>query len=445
MSTPLRQSLRSILLLAILIGLPACQGRPSPSSAQTDVIVPLRFPHASHTAVTCVRCHQPAATASQGTLRPGHSAHQNCNTSGCHANDFSGPPTPLCGLCHESLAEATSERTTLVPFPPQAGVRMQAVAFSHRRHLDADSMEQLLGFHISCSDCHASSGNASSGNTDPSDNSPRGSEVRRPTHQACARCHAAESALPDQPIMDRCPSCHQADLQRNRTRLLVTGDLHFSHTTHQSDRRGKRVGCATCHIATLQAEGNKEYSHTPKMQTCVSCHNDETRVPPDRRMSRCETCHYTRSTSVGALAPRSHMPATERPANHTQAFRRDHAKDARMPTAPCGRCHTVVSGNRRDTCDECHQVMRPRDHVVTWREYDHGIQAISQPDRCATCHQVDVCISCHQTPPRSHFPAISFRNGGHGTLAVFNMRACVTCHEVRRDCQGPGCHQGDGF
>ncbi len=434
------RTLLTTLTFTLLISFSACQSRPSTSTAQADVVLPLRFPHASHVEVACAHCHPPASAASANTLRPGQDAHQSCNTAPCHAKDFAGPPTQLCGLCHENLAQTNHERSTLVPFPPQTGTRTQAVAFSHQQHLNADRMEQLLGFHISCTDCHTPYRSTSDNHTFSKD-----SKLLRPSHKACARCHAAEAALPDHPTMERCQSCHQANLQRNRDRQLVTGDLHFSHALHQSDRRGKRMGCATCHIATLQARGNESDTHTPAMQACVSCHNDETRVAPDRRMSRCETCHYTRFAGVGALAPRSHMPATERPANHTQAFRRDHAKDARMSSAPCGRCHTMVSGNRRNTCDECHQVMRPQDHTVTWREYDHGTQATTQPDRCATCHQVDVCISCHQTSPRSHFPALSFRNGGHGTLAVFNMRACVTCHEVRRDCQGPGCHQGDGL
>jgi hypothetical protein len=170
------------------------------------------------------------------------------------------------------------------------------------------------------------------------------------------------------------------------------------------------------------------------MRVCVSCHDNPLRVDNNLRMRRCETCHITRSAGLGALAPRSHLPATERPADHTQAFRRDHAADAAADSEACGRCHTMLSGNRRDTCDECHQVMRPSDHVVTWREYDHGPEAATVPERCTTCHQADFCVACHQTTPRSHFPLMDFRQGGHGTQAALNMRACVTCHDQGRDC-----------
>ena len=270
-----------------------------------------------------------------------------------------------------------------------------------------------------------------------------GSELPRPSHEACARCHAAEAALPGSPTMRKCSGCHEPGQERRRRRSFISGDLHFRHSNHRSDRQGTRIGCATCHSTTAQNDDTPTAGSTQQMQVCVSCHNDDTRVPTSKRMSRCETCHVTRSGGIRALAPRSHMPATDRPANHTQAFRRDHATDADRPSANCARCHTMVSGNRRNTCDECHQVMEPRDHVVTWREYDHGPQAATQPDRCVTCHQVDFCGSCHQRPPRSHFPSLQFRQGGHGTLAVLNLRACITCHQSQNDCSGSGCHRGD--
>ncbi len=403
--------------------------------AQAEIVTPLRFPHQSHTAKPCEFCHTAQAPGQQRPPRPGENSHASCALKDCHAADFEGEATTLCGLCHESLQTEAGPRSSLVPYPPQAGPRVQAVAFSHARHLDASLMEERLGFHISCTDCHA---------LPSTQDSLEASELSRPSHAACARCHAPEAALPGSPIMTACDGCHQAGQERARARQFITGDLHFRHSSHRNDRRGKRIGCATCHESTATTDGGERQVRR-EMQVCVNCHNDEKRVPPTRRMSRCETCHATKSAGLSALAPRSHMPATERPANHTQAFRRDHAADADRPSAACARCHTMVSGNRRNTCDECHQVMEPRDHVVTWREYDHGPQAVTQPDRCTTCHQVDFCVACHSTPPRSHFPSLSFRGGGHGTLAVLNLRACVTCHQVARDCSGAGCHRGDAF
>ena len=145
--------------------------------------------------------------------------------------------------------------------------------------------------------------------------------------------------------------------------------------------------------------------------------------------------------TIGALAPRSHLPGTERPIDHTLAFRRDHRSEAQDATR-CAGCHQMMSGSPRAACDECHQVMRPQDHTVLWREYDHGGEAVVASDRCATCHVVDYCTACHRRPPRSHAPLGSFGTGDHGDLARQNPRSCLTCHEPATDCVGAGCHEG---
>jgi hypothetical protein len=100
-----------------------------------------------------------------------------------------------------------------------------------------------------------------------------------------------------------------------------------------------------------------------------------------------------------------------------------------------------MSGAKRDTCDDCHRIMRPADHQVTWREFDHGPAAAARTDGCATCHQGDFCVACHAfVRPRSHFPIGDFTNGGHGLFARTNLRACVACHQVDTFCSGSGCH-----
>ncbi len=439
--------LRSIglILSAVLFAL-GCRAQGRDEATHIDVVAPLRFPHEKHTARPCASCHTEAIPGETEAPRPGENSHESCMGAECHSEAFKGEPTTLCGLCHESLQTEDGPRASLVPYPPVAGPRSESVSFSHETHLDAPLMETRLGFHVSCTDCHELPSLDGSLTTGALENrSVAISELPRPTHEACARCHAAEAALPGAPVMTACDSCHDAGRTTSRERLFITGDLQFRHSAHRSDRRGKAIGCATCHnsIITTLSESSRGAGYD--MRVCVKCHNNDARVSPGKRMSRCETCHATKSAGIGALAPRSHMPPTERPANHTQAFQKDHAADADRPSASCGSCHTMLSGNRRNTCDECHQVMEPRDHVVTWREYDHGPQAATSPDRCATCHQVEFCVACHQSPPRSHFPSLEFRRGGHGTLAVLNMRACVTCHQRANDCSGSGCHREDGL
>jgi hypothetical protein len=243
--------------------------------------------------------------------------------------------------------------------------------------------------------------------------------------------------------MHDCAGCHDpAGRVERQRRRLIAGDLHFDHRNHQVDVRGQRVRCATCHAGTAASRAHADHP-PPAITTCVACHDDSARAPPAMRMRVCQTCHATRSDSFGQLVPRSHLPATERPVDHTLAFRRDHGEDAAREPRRCANCHTQMSGNPRAACDECHQVMRPGDHNVAFRNLDHGTSASTDPERCATCHVVDYCIACHAQRPRSHL--FGWREA-HGERARFNVRGCFVCHDptgrggARTVCQD--CHPG---
>jgi hypothetical protein len=216
-------------------------------------------------------------------------------------------------------------------------------------------------------------------------------------------------------------------------RRLIRGDLHFDHRAHLTDLRGQRIRCETCHESTRTATQRSDHA-PPAIAVCVSCHDDNRRAPDQRSMRHCEGCHAERSENLGTLAPRSHLPASERPANHTLAFRRDHAEIAAKDAARCARCHTQLSGSANAACDECHQTQRPRDHTVVFREVDHGSDAGADPDRCTTCHVADFCSACHSLPPRSHQPLSTFLQREHGVLARVEPRACITCHDPVDDC-----------
>jgi hypothetical protein len=425
------------MLLLMLFAQLSCRATRSSNSPDTPTIAEaLRFPHDKHSEQPCDNCHHVEHVLAGTTVRPGGNdvtSHESCAQSECHAAEFEAAKTrdkqsELCALCHEYIAPGES---SLVPYPTPSGKQVMAVRFSHKQHLDADAMEEQLGFHLSCIDCHGEAQNQLSSEL----------SMVRPRHAACGRCHAEEAAADHAPNLLQCSKCHSRESVR-RGRKLIRGDLHFSHSRHRVDRKGLHISCSTCHAPSITATAEDVGNHaSPLMRVCVDCHDDRERVPRLQRMRRCQTCHTTRAAGFDALAPRSHMPATERPIDHTQAFRRDHSADAKADAQSCARCHTMLSGNRHDTCDECHQVMRPRDHMITWREYDHGAESITEPDRCTTCHQVDFCVACHRSKPRSHFPTLSFRSG-HGTQAILNMRACLTCHKPERDCTGSGCHQG---
>lgn len=401
----------------------ACrQSGPAAPAAESEAG---RFPHARHDEIACVECHAAADVLAGRPARPGTADHAPCDRDKCHRADFLGAPTPLCSICHAEV-DPTGGGTTAASYPPERGRRALAAEFSHDQHLDFGAMERAVGFHVSCSDCHAA----------------RTARAELPRHSACARCHADEAAPEGAPPMSRCVGCHKSrDRQPSRRRALIAGDLRFRHTDHHTDRRGELIRCVECHVDT--AQDSETGAHPPPpIAACVKCHDDSDRVPPTKRMRVCETCHATRQQGLGSLAPRSHLPATERPIDHTLAFRRDHGEEAQRDAGRCARCHTVMSGASRDVCDECHRVMRPADHVVTWRELDHGPDAATEADRCARCHSADYCVACHRQVPRSHFPLSEFGAlGGHGIAARLNIRACITCHPQQTFCStGAGCH-----
>jgi hypothetical protein len=369
---------------------------------------PSRLSHAQHAQVACTECHQ------MGT-RPGSRDHAPCDT--CHRAAFLAAPSALCDVCH--LPISTSPLSApLKPYPIEDAWQAEPPRFSHRSHMDSGRMENRVGFHVACADCHV-----------------RDSKLARPDHQTCQRCHAREAN--GTPPMDDCGGCHDRVPQLRTRARLIKGDLHFDHDRHRVDRRGAGIRCEQCHAQTAQAGGYADHV-APRVESCVGCHDDSERTPVAMRMRVCQTCHSERSERLTAIAPRNHLPSTERPLDHTLAFRRDHADAAEHDAARCAACHTQMSGNARDACDECHQSMKPSDHRITWRELEHGQEAAADRDRCARCHVTEFCTACHSQRPASHGYSGTF-TADHGPLARINVRSCLTCH-VESYCET--CHRG---
>lgn len=411
--------------------------RPRPAAPPPEVVESGRFPHPAHADVPCTDCHDADAVLAGRAARPGVRDHAPCDRAQCHQAAFLASPGAFCRICHERVDATRAGASPLVPYPPARGQRALASAFSHARHMRFAELEAQVGFHVSCTDCHLLE---QPGAEQPGAAGAREGGITMPGHAACGRCHAPEAAPPGVPVMPMCQACHQdRPRQPRRRRRFIVGDLRFAHGNHRSDRRGEIILCDTCH--TRSAEATTVGDHPlPRTATCVQCHDDQDRTPAALRMRVCETCHATRSLTIGVLAPRSHLPDRERPQDHTLAFRRDHGTEARADAVRCARCHTFMSGSSRAVCDECHQVMRPSDHMITWRELDHGPAAATSADRCSTCHGVPFCIACHSRPPRSHYPLGEFRAGGHAVPASLGMRTCLTCHQPQVSCTGSGCH-----
>ena len=396
-----------VLVVAIVVC--GC-AQPHAVDAPVPPIEASRLSHAQHAQIACAACHTMGE-------RPGSREHAPCDT--CHRQAFVSPPGPLCEVCHVEVTTSPLD-APLKKYPVEDLWQTEPSLFSHRVHLDRGRIEQRVGFHVACADCHVQNG-----------------KLARPDHATCARCHAREVGLDGGPTMEACTGCHQRTAQLRTRARLIKGDLHFDHDHHRTDRRGTPIRCEACHERTAQAEGYADHV-APRVESCVGCHDDTDRTPAAMRMRVCETCHASRIEKVTSLAPRNHLPATEKPIDHTIAFRRDHAEAAERDAARCASCHAMMSGNPRDACDECHQSMKPADHRLTWRELDHGTEAAADRSRCARCHVIEFCTACHMQRPRSHGYIGTF-TADHGPLARINVRSCLTCHQ-EDFCTAAGCH-----
>lgn len=416
----------------LLLATPGCKRRVAFSAP--EVVETGRFPHQAHGTLACTGCHDLGAVLAGRSARPGAREHAPCDDAQCHRDAFLRAPGPLCEVCHASVDPATPGGAPLAPYPPVHGRRSLASAFSHASHLDFGRMERHVGFHVWCGDCHQPAQPET-----PAD--PRAGTMTLPGHDVCGRCHAPEAAPPDAPHMQQCRACHaERERQPLRQRRLITRDLRFAHGNHALDRRGGAIACTTCHAESPAATAIERHAG-PTTAACVACHDDRERTPARLRMQVCSTCHDVPRVLFDSLPPRSHLPARERPEDHTLAFRRDHTAEAEAAPDRCAVCHTFMSGGTRDACNECHQVMRPADHVLTWRELDHGSEAAVRSERCSTCHATPFCVSCHSVTPRSHLP-LSLWSREHGVAASLNPSACLTCHDMEMDCGR--CHLGGG-
>lgn len=375
---------------------PPRRAEPPPPAAD-----PTRLDHAKHAQVGCISCH------ARGP-RPGADDHKPCDDNACHKKEFSAQPGKVCLVCHTGVTNTGGLAAPLKEIKEDAWQSLPPV-FSHAKHLASDVMEKRVGFHVACNDCHL-----------------RNDSKVRPDHATCSRCHASEVNLANVPAMENCAGCHRGKSRlRTRSRVLK-GDIKFHHDQHRRDAKGAAIKCEDCHKRSNVSTSYEDHV-PPRVESCVGCHDDSARTPYEMRMRICETCHLEITASLTKLAPRSHLPATERPIDHTLAFRRDHAEAANRSASRCATCHVQMSGNPKDACDECHQRMLPSDHRITFRELDHGPEAVADRNRCATCHVVEFCTACHAQRPRSHGLLGTF-NQEHARLARINPRPCLTCH-----------------
>ncbi len=410
---------------------PAANKKSAPTTGANGEI----YVHALHAeklgSLECSLCHTAVKDGSVELQRPGH---DQCMA--CHPDDFDNnyakARAPLCGVCHTSTTEGS--KTDLLPFPRYRGQRALLFQFSHNKHVDKQNRKDpATGFRGDCTFCHKFD--------------QQGIFAKFPGHTECASCHSKAGVTPQlTPALNAegCTGCHTpqeienpgfTENRRLITQTAVSGryvDIKFTHIAHFAAKEKFNIDCTTCHYAIPRSTSLSDLS-LPNMVDCVQCHDTSKSMPVDFRMSNCKTCHA--DTVTGLFTPVSHT-RNVKPASHTESFRVHHNEAAGEANAKCFVCHQNVSASveARNQCMACHVVMKPISHTARWKDDLHGKYAALDRTTCATCHQADYCIRCHNELPRSHTPLPVFAGGGHAALAMLDTRSCLTCHTFQNTC-----------
>lgn len=384
-------------------------------------------------ALDCSLCHVADKAGSVTLKRPGH---DQCMA--CHSDDFTKElKQQICAQCHTSFPPSGSD--DLLPFPRYKGTRTILFSFSHKMHVDPKGrLDARTGFRADCTFCHKFDEKAQF--------------ATFPGHMQCATCHSKPGMKPSltaELTEESCRGCHTPEEIENpgftETRRFAgahqttTGkyvDIRFAHGPHLKLREKFGLRCITCHYAIPNSTSINNLT-LPKMLDCVQCHDSARSVNAELRMSKCSVCHV--NSVVSQAVPNSHT-VNVKPDFHTEAFRTQHASDAAAPDAKCFVCHQNVAPSvaAKIQCDNCHAVMRPKNHTSRWKDDLHGKYVALERTTCTVCHTASYCSDCHNELPRSHNPLPLFKAGGHAFPAKLDLRTCFTCHTFQNTCSE--CH-----
>lgn len=241
----------------------------------------------------------------------------------------------------------------------------------------------------------------------------------------CDTCHnpsTSNPALMAFPTMDTCATCH----------------------TDETDMSKGTDKCSMCHTnadysSTMRKDKvllpDIKFSHVPHAAAkveCLSCHTIYNKVGVTGNemlptMNTCITCHKAKNVPKGTDCATCHVNpniGSTKPASHTALWLQTHGKNLSQATiqTSCNTCHTVQSGN---DCNSCHQREKPASHNSGWTLGAHSQAARANPQSCNTCHTQQQCLDCHTSQkPWTHSGTWAL-----GITGTANRPGhCVTCH-----------------
>lgn len=261
----------------------------------------------------------------------------------------------------------------------------RGIKFNHKQHFEAGLED--------CSDCHSTDGERPS----------------FPDHELCGVCHEIDI---DNIDPEACGVCHSSEaLEIKPYSPILKAELKFKHEFHMTEE----LNCAVCH-----ADPDTAVLPNKKLKPfCVDCHSTGAKM-----LTECQTCH----SEISKTTRPSYRGETRIAHDEPKIWEHMHGREARFDPQYCTNCHELET-----YCDDCHRKNPPRTHTVSWRRKSHGLRATWDRDKCATCHEEDSCVRCHNnTQPSSH---------RQSNWDSFPQLHCVSCHYPAQRSNCTVCHE----
>ena len=216
----------------------------------------------NHARLPCLLCHRREDNSPQPTL-PGKAAHTPC--TGCHAQQFANPASPICTICHEDVQSGKVKA-----FPP---LRSFDARFDHAKHAGA-----------ACATCHRRN-RSGVGLSIPS---------RQNAHVTCFSCHTPGAQANERNISS-CSTCHQLGRLARTPEQAPAYRLGFSHANHDAS---EKLACGACHQVRAGLPRGRQVSAPLPLNhhaqasafSCASCHSGQRAFGGDD-FSVCKRCH----------------------------------------------------------------------------------------------------------------------------------------------------------
>lgn len=320
----------------------------------------------THSEVDCINCH----------IEPGAKNLVKDKANGLIqifdnvTNQYTAPiqmpkeiPNPACERCHNmKTRDVTSSGDLVIP---------------HEKHLNKG---------IQCVDCHSgvAHGRIAERNvtfkTDYSKwDDALGQEMMRdvtftsPKMQDCIDCHKIRD------VSTACKTCHSTGMKPKSHK-----EADFKTSSHGKLAEKDIKLCNSCHQYTSDTDiqGLQPPSPTEQFLSGGKVHQQSiTAQDYTKENSFCKKCHQ------------------QRPQSHVKGWSNIHGPIAKNDTRKCLTCHdylkTGFNKTTNITCSGCHPAMHAGKNYKEHHPID--LTGVTQPQSlCYTCHNKQICTSCHK-------------------------------------------------